>query len=498
MSLGVVQPILWRWIYIPSIPRLLSVVSALLQHNSISVMACTGQDENLSTPHGISDHEMSSHVRAEAQSVQDGQVEVRDARSPLSVVHQHVATVSNPGSETSAVTKDTVADLGPHARPQSGCSDATVTRFFPPDPYAVSRRELWRAPTPPPVTTRSSAASENARLPGVPHLKHKDTTPACSEESKSIRPLPRLTGTFASYRPEDLGRLTRPFAPNWLRVRDPSHPKFRIDQIKPYLPAHMQPDYDGPRHPLYRVGGMAFPSAGTRKQASRGSVSVGNPDSSESLREQASGRTATSSQRATTEVTSSRKPTTTARTPSHISGAGNRPAAQAKILGTTLDDVASNQQSRVKEKLKAERSKRKATRDPHAKGERKRYDRERSEGWPPEGYAILWGDPTGGPRGPRLWGTYLVPADIPDDQTWTHLHQKFSLPSAGVCLWHGCGMDGNLKAVTNLRRHVETVHLRLKLECVECGRHMRADHWRNKRSVHDTWCSQRKRFEQDA
>ncbi|KAI0687242.1 hypothetical protein C8Q76DRAFT_698743 [Earliella scabrosa] len=114
-------------------------------------------------------------------------------------------------------------------------------------------------------------------------------------------------------------------------------------------------------------------------------------------------------------------------------------------------------ESRTKAKLSAARSARiKKTKAAPTKRVR-HYDRSKDEGWPPEGYAVHWGA-----SGPRYWGTSPIPDYIPDEEVWKYLVETYKVRgTVDVCLWPDCGRQG--KAGMNVRRHIESSHLGLKL-----------------------------------
>ncbi len=115
----------------------------------------------------------------------------------------------------------------------------------------------------------------------------------------------------------------------------------------------------------------------------------------------------------------------------------------------------------------------------HGQTERhRRYDRQRGRDWPPTGFTVIWTEAS-----PRQWGDYTIPDDVTSEQVWDHIKAEFNLSGAAVCRWVGCtrGTQDRL-----LRRHVESVHLGMRLKCTECTVSCRADHRYN--AHHDLGC----------
>lgn len=115
----------------------------------------------------------------------------------------------------------------------------------------------------------------------------------------------------------------------------------------------------------------------------------------------------------------------------------------------------------------------------------KRYNRKKREEWPPEGWNPIWEE-----ERPRRWEGYDLPDDVPTDKVYEHLRRKFDLKSMGHCKWEGCiPTDASKDGYKMLKRHVETVHLGLKLVCRLCGVRKRADNRR--KATHKRGCPER-------
>ena len=115
----------------------------------------------------------------------------------------------------------------------------------------------------------------------------------------------------------------------------------------------------------------------------------------------------------------------------------------------------------------------------------KRYNRKKREEWPPEGWNPIWEE-----ERPRRWEGYDIPDDVPTDKVYEHLRRKFDLKSMGHCRWEGCiPTEASRDGYKMLKRHVETVHLGLKLVCRLCGVRKRADNRR--KATHKRGCPER-------
>ena len=124
---------------------------------------------------------------------------------------------------------------------------------------------------------------------------------------------------------------------------------------------------------------------------------------------------------------------------------------------------------------------------PGRKPRAKRYNRKKHEEWPPEGWNPIWEE-----ERPRTWGGYTIPDDVPADRVYDHLKKIFDLKSAGLCHWQGCKPQSPGQGNPDykmLKRHVETVHLGLKLVCKLCGVRKRADNRR--KATHKRGCPER-------
>ncbi|EJF60060.1 hypothetical protein DICSQDRAFT_127968 [Dichomitus squalens LYAD-421 SS1] len=122
---------------------------------------------------------------------------------------------------------------------------------------------------------------------------------------------------------------------------------------------------------------------------------------------------------------------------------------------------------------------------PGRKQRAKRYNRKKHEEWPPEGWNPIWEE-----ERPRNWGNYNIPDDVPSDRVYDHLKKIFDLKSAGFCHWQGCKpQNPENPDYKMLKRHVETVHLGLKLVCKLCGVRKRADNRR--KATHKRGCPER-------
>ncbi len=108
----------------------------------------------------------------------------------------------------------------------------------------------------------------------------------------------------------------------------------------------------------------------------------------------------------------------------------------------------------------------------------RRYDRQRGRDWPPTGFTVLWNEAS-----PRQWGDYTIPDDVTSEDLWDHIKAEFNLSGAPVCRWVGCTRRTPDRL---LRRHVESVHLGMRLKCTECTVSCRADHRYN--AHHDSGC----------
>ena len=97
----------------------------------------------------------------------------------------------------------------------------------------------------------------------------------------------------------------------------------------------------------------------------------------------------------------------------------------------------------------------------HCSQRHRRYDRGNGRDWPPSGWEVVWNADT-----TRRWAGYSIPDDVPNDLVWAHLTEKYGLQGPSVCRWEGCSKT---KEDRLLRRHVESVHLRMKLKCQGCG-----------------------------
>lgn len=137
--------------------------------------------------------------------------------------------------------------------------------------------------------------------------------------------------------------------------------------------------------------------------------------------------------------------------------------------------------------------------DPNAPGQRprgrgkgrskkvraKRYNRKKREEWPPEGWQPIWEE-----ERPRRWEGYDIPDDVATDKVYDHLRRRFDLKSMGHCRWEGCvPTEASKDGYKMLKRHVETVHLGLKLICKLCGVRKRADNRR--KATHKRGCPER-------
>ncbi|TFK88347.1 hypothetical protein K466DRAFT_662377 [Polyporus arcularius HHB13444] len=137
--------------------------------------------------------------------------------------------------------------------------------------------------------------------------------------------------------------------------------------------------------------------------------------------------------------------------------------------------------------------------DPNAPGQRprgrgkgrskkiraKRYNRKKREEWPPEGWQPIWEE-----ERPRRWDGYELPDDVATDKVYDHLRRRFDLKSMGHCRWDGCvPTEASKDGYKMLKRHVETVHLGLKLICKLCGVRKRADNRR--KATHKRGCPER-------
>ena len=117
----------------------------------------------------------------------------------------------------------------------------------------------------------------------------------------------------------------------------------------------------------------------------------------------------------------------------------------------------------------------------------KRYNRKKREEWPPPGWIPIWEE-----ERPRIWGAHEIPDDVPTGEVYDHLKRYFDLKSAGICSWQGCKpADPDNPEYKMLKRHVETVHLGLKLVCQLCGVRKRADNRR--KATHKRGCPERLR-----
>ncbi|KAI1792556.1 hypothetical protein LXA43DRAFT_918772 [Ganoderma leucocontextum] len=124
---------------------------------------------------------------------------------------------------------------------------------------------------------------------------------------------------------------------------------------------------------------------------------------------------------------------------------------------------------------------------PGRKPRAKRYNRKKHEEWPPEGWNPIWEQ-----ERPRTWGNYLIPDDVAAEKVYDHLKKIFDLKSAGLCHWQGCKPQSPGQGNPDykmLKRHVETVHLGLKLVCKLCGVRKRADNRR--KATHKRGCPER-------
>ena len=119
----------------------------------------------------------------------------------------------------------------------------------------------------------------------------------------------------------------------------------------------------------------------------------------------------------------------------------------------------------------------------------KRYNRKKREEWPPPGWIPIWEE-----ERPRMWGAHEIPDEVPTGEVYDHLKKRFELKSAGICAWQGCKpADPDNPEYKMLKRHVETVHLGLKLVCQLCGVRKRADNRR--KATHKRGCPEREREE---
>ena len=115
----------------------------------------------------------------------------------------------------------------------------------------------------------------------------------------------------------------------------------------------------------------------------------------------------------------------------------------------------------------------------------KRYNRKKREEWPPEGWTPIWEE-----ERPRRWEGYDIPDEIQTDKVYDHLRRRFDLKSMGHCRWEGCvPTEASKDGYKMLKRHVETVHLGLKLICKLCGVRKRADNRR--KATHKRGCPER-------
>ncbi|KAH9936850.1 uncharacterized protein BXZ73DRAFT_100269 [Epithele typhae] len=122
----------------------------------------------------------------------------------------------------------------------------------------------------------------------------------------------------------------------------------------------------------------------------------------------------------------------------------------------------------------------------------KRYNRKKREEWPPQGWIPIWEE-----ERPRMWGEHTIPDEVPTGEVYDHLKRRFDLKSAGMCAWVGCKpADPDSPEYKMLKRHVETVHLGLKLVCQQCGVRKRADNRR--KATHKRGCPEREREEAEA
>ena len=124
---------------------------------------------------------------------------------------------------------------------------------------------------------------------------------------------------------------------------------------------------------------------------------------------------------------------------------------------------------------------------PGRKPRAKRYNRKKHEEWPPEGWNPIWEE-----ERPRTWGGYTIPDDVAAERVYDHLKKIFDLKSAGLCHWQGCKPQSPGQGTPDykmLKRHVETVHLGLKLVCKLCGVRKRADNRR--KATHKRGCPER-------
>ena len=133
----------------------------------------------------------------------------------------------------------------------------------------------------------------------------------------------------------------------------------------------------------------------------------------------------------------------------------------------------------------AETHRRRKTAPPGVRKKRE-YDRSKTmDGFPPPGFA-LYSEETG----PRIWRGCLLPGPetIAPEVLFDHMQEVFGFGKGAarpkLCEWSGCGSHQE-----NLRRHVETVHLYLRLVCTDCGYKVRSDHRINsRRKAHERHC----------
>ena len=111
----------------------------------------------------------------------------------------------------------------------------------------------------------------------------------------------------------------------------------------------------------------------------------------------------------------------------------------------------------------------------------KRYNRKKREEWPPPGWIPIWEE-----ERPRIWGEHEIPDEVATGEVYDHLKRRFDLKSAGICAWLGCKpADPDNPEYKMLKRHVETVHLGLKLVCQLCGMCKCTDNHRKATHKHD-------------
>ncbi len=118
------------------------------------------------------------------------------------------------------------------------------------------------------------------------------------------------------------------------------------------------------------------------------------------------------------------------------------------------------------------------------KKKKRGFDRRRDlRRWPPAGFLAQWHETE-----ERVWQNTPLPGpdELAPEHVWDEIERLFKeeIKRERKCKWGGCG-----KSQKNLRRHVESVHLRLRLLCAVCGHPGRSDHRTNSgRMVHEHDC----------